>query len=305
MFRGRLVIWILVIILCVGGTFLIDNIPKWMDTTEIAVSSQAFDNEIAENITNKRFGDYVVKSVKKNADIIISSTQDEISGYKANEGLLYSPLVLYVRNWVVSYNDGFIETGNNSNYKIDLMTVLRAMEQNKTWQDIGVNDGVVEGDIVLSIPDKNEWYYPEVEELFYIALNGDKTPSEAERATLKPRVEKLLEKCETIFSMQQALQEEVSNPSDKHKVFIAPECFYMTADGMDGHRSAHFIPVYFTKSTFVYANVHINNENIDLGEDFIKTIQTKHHFMDRTGWRISNSTFDIKRVTSFFIKVPV
>ena len=50
MLKSRIGIWIFVIILCVGGTYLIDNVPKWMHTTEINISSNVADANIAENI---------------------------------------------------------------------------------------------------------------------------------------------------------------------------------------------------------------------------------------------------------------
>ena len=79
MFKGRLGIWIFVIILCVGGTFLIDNVPKWMETEDIFISSKINDSNVVEKILDNRYGDYIVKTNSENSDIIIASTLDEAS----------------------------------------------------------------------------------------------------------------------------------------------------------------------------------------------------------------------------------
>lgn len=310
MFKGRIGVWITVIALCVLGTYFIDNIPKWADTTDITISSQIDDSQVAENIANNRYGDYTVRIATESPDIIISNSTDKPAGYTVKEKMLFSPLVLYVRNTIDTYNNGFIESNAGHHFQIDLKTVLGAMEQNKDWNDIGIHNNVVKGKVVLYIPNEKEWYYSEVEELFYTALNGDKEPTEEERKILKPRVDALISKCTKVASMEQEIQEESSNPSEDYKVFIAPECFFMTFKGMGTAYSHDFTPVYFTKSVFVYADLYIKDNaktrnNIKITDDFISAIQEDRGFMQSTGWRVKNSTFDTSWISRRLMKVPV
>ena len=307
MFKGRLGVWITVIALCIGIPFLIDNVPKWIETQDILIVSEIDDANVAENILDNRYGEYVVKTSKNNADIIITSTMDEVApNYTKKDDMLYSPLVMYVENSVDSHNSGFIsvEKDNYNCFKVDLMTILDAMEKEKTWQDIGMETDVINGDVKLYIPDENCWYYKEVENLFYLTLNGGNTPNDNELKSLQPRVEKLLEQCNKVISIEMEIESEAFEPSDNGKVFIAPEYLYMTAKGMGDSTYDCFVPVYFTKTTFVHADFCIKN-NSETASDFITTIQNKKHFMKDTGWRIKDSIFDISSVSRHFIKVPI
>ena len=183
------------------------------------------------------------------------------------ENAVTSPLVLYVIKQVDNYSDGFIQDDNNSYYlRINLRTILLAMEDGSTWQDIGISRKVVDGKVTLSIPDQNDWTYPQVVELFYLTLNGGQTPTEEQRVELHPRVEKLLSKCNKCPQIAQAIADEAANPSEGYKVFLAPEYLYMTSKGMGASDTQYtFVPVYFTKTVHVTANAYLKTgyEDID------------------------------------------
>lgn len=305
MFKGRLWVWIFVIALCVGIPYLIDNVPKWMETTEIFISPEVEDVNIAENLLDYRYGKYKVKTASSNNDIIISSTIDEIPpNYTKKEKMISSPIVMYVYSNINNYNDGFIDVGNgNSCYKIDLMTILNAMEKEKTWQDIGVDEHLLNGEIVLYIPNESSWYYKEIENLFYITLNNGKLPNDNELKELQPRVEALLKKCEKVISIEVEIEKEAYEPSEKGKVFIAPEFLFQTAKGMGTVGNSYYVPVYFLKTTFVSADFYIKNDS-KIADDFIEIIQNKPKFMEDTGWRVQNSTFNINNISNHYMKMP-
>ena len=308
MLKSRIGVWILVIILCVGGTYLVDNVPKWLDTTDINVSSELSDSNIAENMLDNRYGKYRVKSKSGDYDIIFSTSKEEKTGYELKENLLYTPMVMYVEAYVDDYEGGFIQQeGQNDRKKIDLYTVLTAMEKGKNWGDIGVEEEVVKDKIVLYIPNEKSWFYPAVEDLFYLTMNNGKTPTEEERAALKERVDKILEKCEKVPDIAKAINDEYNENTKTGKVFIGPESLYLTSNGMSNSSNYNkFVPVYFTQTTFIRANVYIKTEykDVNIANDFVKTMQEKEDFMEDTGWRVKDSTFDIHKVSSRFIKVP-
>ena len=308
MLKSRIGVWILVIILCIGGTFLIDNVPKWLETTEINISSEIEDANVAENILDNRYGNYKVKKKSGDYDIIFSTSNELKSGYTLKENMLYTPMVMYVESYVDDYEGGFIQAeGENDRKKIDLYTVLTAMERGQTWQDIGVHEKVVKDKITLYIPNEQNWYYPVVENLFYLTINGGENPTEEKRAELKDRVDKILEKCEKVYDVAKAINDEYTEESKSGKVFIGPESLYLTSNGMSNSGNYNkFVPIYFTKTTIAYANVYLKSsyDGVNIAEDFIKTIQSKKGFMKATGWRVKDSTFDIHDVSSRFIKVP-
>ena len=210
---------------------------------------------------------------------------------------------MYVQNNASSYDDGLINVKDNYCYKIDLMTVLDAMEKDKTWQDIGFNEKVVSGDVALCIPNKSCWYYKDIENLFYLTLNGGKTPTDDEMVSLKPRVDALIKQCDKVISIESEIEKEANELPDNFRVFIAPESLYMTGEGMGNGYTGYYIPIYFTKTIFISADLYINN-NSDIAKKFIDTIQTKKTFMKDTGWRVKDSTFDISNISDCLIKVP-
>jgi len=308
MLKSRIGIWIFVIILCIGGTYLIDNVPKWLETTEINISSEVPDSNIAESTLDNRYGGYRVKTKSGDYDVIFSVSNEEKEGYNIKENLIYTPMVMYVESYVDDYEGGFINAeGDNNRKKIDLYTVLNAMEKGQNWGDIGVHEKVVKDKITLYIPNEKSWFYPAVEDLFYMTINNGKMPTEEERIALKERVDKILDRCEMVADISQAVYDEYNDESKSGKVFIAPESLYLTSNGMSNAGNYNkFVPVYFTQTTFIYANAYLKNDYKDtnIAEDFVKTIQNKKNFMKDTGWRVKDSVFDIHDVSSRFIKVP-
>ena len=279
MLKSRLGIWIMVIILCVGGTHLMDVVPAWLHPIQIGVGSEVSDISVMENIIDNRYGVYKVKSVSSNHDVIISHDTMPRNGYVIEEGALYSPLVLYFTSYADSENGGFIQQETNSSRKrIDFYTVLTAMENNKQWSDIGIHKKVANGEVVLYIPDERCWYYSKVEKLFYITLNGGSTPSDEQRIVLSERVNALLRKCIRCDSIQQSIDAEYSSPSDNSKVFLAPEMLYMNTSGMyNSSRSNKYIPVYPIQTVSLSLNIYLKstyaNENVAQG--FLDALKNK------------------------------
>ena len=86
-------------------------------------------------------------------------------------------------------------------YKIDLRVLLDAMEDSKTWKDIGVSSKVVKGNVILSIPNERSPYYQSVVDLFYLTLNDFNIPTSEDIERLEPRVTALVSKCDKIVDV--------------------------------------------------------------------------------------------------------
>lgn len=308
MLKSRIGIWILVIVLCVGGTFLIENVPVWFEKTETTFLSEIEDACLAENIVDENYGGHHMKNSGENRDIIFSASGEEREGYKLEKDALYTPLVMFVNADVDYHRDGFIEVSDSEKKnKINLYTVLTAMEENKTWEQIGIHKDVANDKITLYIPDENSWMYPYIEELFYTTLNSGKTPTDEEKELLRERVEKLINKCTLVSDLSKEMLEEYENQSKNKKVFIGPESLFVTTNMLNSSSSNRFVPVYFNKTVFIYRNMYLktnyeNGENLANG--FLNAIRKKDGFMKDCGWRVKDSTFDLGDVSYRLVKIP-
>lgn len=296
MFKGRLGIWIFVLLLAIGGPWLYEHIPVWLHTDTVIVASELTNVDMLDAMSSERYGKFKVNTTTETPDIIFSTDNTPRDGYELVENAVISPLVLYVVNDVDDYENGFIQDDSNGYYlRINLHHILTAIEDGSTWQDIGINRKVLEGKVTLNIPDENDWCYPAVVELFYITLNGNQAVTEEQRTALQPRVDKLLSKCVKCPQIAQSISDEAADHSDGYKAFLAPEYLYMTCEGMGVNQSYDFVPVYLTKTTYISANAYLKTgyTDVDLSHGLFEAMKTSAAFMEDTGWRPRDVKFDV------------
>lgn len=304
MFKGRLGVWILTLLIAIGGPWLYGQIPAWLHTDDVVVSSELTNVDMLEAMSQKKFGHFKVQTTTATPDMVFSNKNDVRTGYECIENAVISPLVLYVPNKVDNYEQGFIQDEENTYYlRTNLHTILTAIEYDATWQEIGVHKKVLEGKVTLHIPDDNEWYYQQVVDLFYITLNGGLVPTEEKRVELQPRIDAILSQCNKCPSIAQAIADEADKPSDGNKAFIAPEYLYLTNEGMKSDSVQWFVPIYFTKTIYLTANAYlkIGYTDIDLSHGLFHVMQSNQAFMEITGWRLKDTQFDI---TKAWIRMP-
>ena len=306
MLKGRLGLWITVIVLCLLIPFLIDNVPQWFKTSDVLFSCEVESNEFAESIATQRIKHTVLLHQNNNADIIFSQDASPKDGYTLHENALYSPMVMYVSSAVHNWNNGFGGLRESKYYhNIDLRSVLLAMENGQSWDALGIDEHVLTGKITLYIPAQHIYFYPEVVELFYITLNDYKTPTDDEREALTPRVQNLLSLCTTVDSFFEHNKSTEDNALAQNTAYIAPEYYYQTAPAMGSSYSQEFTPVYFHKTTCV--NMHIfthDTQNTDAVSVFMNSLREHRNFMDVTGWRTKDSTFNVADVSYVYAKAP-
>ncbi len=303
MFKGRLGIWITVLVLCISIPWLVENVPQWLKNENVSFASELETNEFAESISNVQFGHVTVVQQNESPDIIFSHTSEHRSGYSVYKDALYSPLVLYVRQQVHSSDAGFGKIDGRQYYRnIDLRSVLIAIETNSQWSDLGISSHVLQGTVQLHIPAEHVWYYNEVVELFYLTLNDYKMPSEEEKIALQPRVDNILSKCIKVNSLAQELADNYNNTQ---RAYIAPEYCYQNYEGMGVNSSATCVPVYFHKTINVHANIYVHNTQNALNtNEFLSTIKAKTRFMSYSGWRVKDATYDVTSVSGCYAKNP-
>ena len=306
MLKGRLGLWITVIALCLLIPFLIDNVPQWFKTNDVSFSYQLDTNELPESIANKQIKHSVLLPQTNNADIVFSNNTTPLEDYTLHENVLYSPLVLYVSSAVHDWSDGFgAKPGSAYYHTIDLRSVLIAMESGKDWESLGIDEHVLTGKITLFIPAKHIYYYPEVVELFYITLNDYKIPTNEERAALEPRVNTLLSLCTEVESFSEHNETTKNNNLAQSTAYIAPEYYYQIAPAMGSSTSQHFAPVYFPKTTYLYLNIFAHNtQNTEAVQVFMNSLQEHKNFMDVSGWRVKDSTFNVNDISSCYAQTP-
>lgn len=299
MFKGRLGIWIFVLILAIGGPWLYENIPVWLHTDNAVVASELNNIDMLAEMSQQKYGHFRVQTTTELPDIVFSASTEERTGYELIKNAVTSPLVLYVLHTVDNYEQGFIQSDIKPYFlRVNLHTILTAMEHNQTWADIGINKKVLEGSVTLHIPDENDWSYSTVEELFYLTLNKGDAPTEERKEELKPRVDALLAKCVKCPSIAQAITDEATQPSDQRKAFLAPEYLYLTIKGMDSNTTSNFVPIYFTKTVHLTVNAYLKTDytDLDISHGLWDAMKSKKDFMSDTGWRVKDSTFDITKV---------
>lgn len=293
---------------------MIGLVPTWFESSDVTYKADiSTDLNMSEMMKGYEISGFDMIPDDKSPDIILSDKIDKIEGYKKYDNLLSSPLVLYVVNDASNYPDGFIKVPTSSDaLRVDLYTILTAIENDKNWEDIGVNKNVVNGKVTLYIPNEINSYYSKVVDLFYMTFNNGEMPSEERRAELEKKVNTVLNKCRKIPDITQGVYEEKEKNTKEGKVFLGPEYLYQRGSNysMGTSYSYSFRPVHFIKTIFLTSDVFVkevsgvdeNGEELkDLGSEFVTELKEDDDFMYRTGWRVKNSTYSASGV---YVKDP-
>lgn len=297
MLKARIKTWCIVIAV---ATILNISTSVFNDVNREPISvsvcaNVSSDMNIAYNLSNKKFGDYMTKLQSDNADVFISDEEIVLDGYTKHENYLHSPLVLYA---LMTKNKSlnFIPSSDNNFFRIDLLSILTAMEQDLNWEDIGITSDVASGFVTLYIPNENCDYYNDVVDLFYLTLNGGVDPTEDDKILLKTRVENILSKCHKVSDIYQSINQEYQIPTTEHKVFIGPEYLLARKDFcVDGRYYNTFFPVYFLNTVQLRTDVWTKNTDTEsnIGLNFLEEFQNNSLFLIGTGWRVKNNTYHL------------
>lgn len=316
MYKGRVGIWITVLVVCFAISFFATNIPKWFHTDNLTLSVHLEeDTVLADVMTNEKIDSFKFLANSTNGDIIITSfVTNELTGYN-KIATLHSPLVLYFNSYVDEHSGGFVNVVKDAVYKIDLKTVLTAMSEDKEWSSLGMSDKVVSGTVRLCIPNESCGYYNDVVELFYITLNNGNVPTDAERTELKSKVDSLIAKCEKVTDINQSILNDCKEKKNSNRVYIGPEylCvrnagYYCARSNKNNSYYQSYYPVYMTNHTFLKANVFARITEDDsmnsVINDFKNVVIGDKDFFSSVGWRIENGTVDIRDVKSCLMSNP-
>lgn len=306
MFKQRIWVWILIILLTYCGNWVINMVIT--PATQLNIVYNVSETPELAKFREVGFAGIEEKFNLKNPDMIISMDDKEIDGFKKYEEFYFSPLVLYIGDNAREEDSGFYieetETSLNvyTNASKNLNILLDAVENDKTWQDIGVKENVATGKVILSIPDKNTGYYEYVKELFYLNIGEEITPENYEQ--IASRVEKIINKCEKVENVANYLNIKSEEDNLGNIALIAPE-FYLSqytgnpfsSSGSSNKKSTFFVPTYFTKTVSLKYNIFIKN---DIPEEIKETIIKKYSsnkILTKVGLRPTSNEIDIIKLS--------
>lgn len=295
----RLLVWGLVIsitLLCYGVKKLINWIIA--PIPEIYVNyniNNIKDFSSIENVSSIN-GYEIIYNQTSDAVAIIDKPDLEKENYTEINKSIYSPLVMYVGIKATDVDSGFSVSDtnfSNSNIKVqkNLFNILDAMENNKTWQDIGINSDVLEGTVRLAVPDKYSPYRDQVKDLFMLNLTEKDITSENYNE-LSLRADDILNKCIQVEDPKSYLVMNKDKENAGKIVLIAPE-YIMRFDrdnifpynNSNYDKENFFVPVYPTKTTAIAYSLYIKNGiDVELKESIINSYNGKI-ISTKTGFR--------------------
>ena len=311
MLKGKIGLWCLMLAVTLLVSWLMGVVPGWFESNALTVGIDvSTDSDFTQVLVNQKINK--IEPILSNSDpmVIITDRDSDIAGYKKYEDYLYSPIVVWSCG---AYNkeSGFIKVPQVSNtFKIDLYSVLTAIESDKQWQDLGFDKSVANGPVKLTIPGAQCAYYEDVINLFVITLNNGKEPTAEQREELMPRVQAIVAKCELVADIMQAIRNEYDHPTDTHKMFIGPEYIYQRSSGYaigyGNENSKQYRPIYLLNTVSVKANVFVKDsgDSVEIANRFINEMRTKKAFIEQTGWRVQNIEFDIWSISYIYYKNP-
>lgn len=306
-YQARIWIW-LGVLLCMllykGITILIEEVGKVIPEAYVYIDvHDNTDIDMLENVANVPMQNWDIKVTTNKEDApVIFSDADSYTGYTKYEGYLSSPLVLYVGNGCTSTKDSFfIKLGDTSSdpVKCDLYTLLKAVEEEQEWQDIGVPKEVAKGIVTLTIPNERCYYYTKIVDLFYLTLNGGMTVTDEDKDRLEDEVNRILLKCNKVIDISAEMNSDYKESANKAtKVFIGPEYlwFRKNQNYIETQYTGQFRPVYPHKTVAISLNMFIKEDN-QFANDFLQSIINKTSFSVETGYRVKNRRYDMKSMS--------
>lgn len=154
MIQAKLKIWITLFVIYIlihsfGGyvTAFIEGLFKQPVEYKISIETEGNKSAINNKKIKTSSEKVLLSYSNKNPDIIITRDDEPKDGYEKLEDFLYTPFVLLSKDgW--ENDDSSINhlTENNIHkYTKDIRYILEAIEQNKTWEEIGMTNEDVLG----------------------------------------------------------------------------------------------------------------------------------------------------------------
>lgn len=223
---------------------------------------------------------YKLTTTSEDPDIIITKDNETIDGYTKKENYAYVPLIM-VANPSVSGKDAFFNAIKNRQCEKDIRIILKAIEEGKSWKDIGITSNSVVNNskdkVTLIIPNEYDKSYQKIKNYILLALNDYKEPSEAELVDLTNRTNAILYKCTKVDSISALFHQ-----NTWFKGIILCEENIIAKESSSFRNTCTVISPGKTMRT--QYNVYIKISKAEELEDLL----TSYKFLNVTGYRIGN-----------------
>lgn len=212
MLKARLKIWVTLfvfyILIHTFGNNVMDFVTNlFKPSPEYKISIETIDNKI--NINNKvmptNVGKVTLNYNNQDPDIIITKENELKDGYEKLDDFLYTPFVLLTKDEWENNDNGVNHIYENEihKYSKDIRYILEAIEKNKTWEEIGINNknviGSINSPVTLKIPNKHSKDFQDIKSYIMMVLNDYKPYENNEE--LEKRADMILSKCIEIESI--------------------------------------------------------------------------------------------------------
>ena len=310
MFKGKIWTWVIVIGICSLFYWFFNIVVPFFGTDgNIVINSEILENDsFLQDLTGVKFNNYKSVISSDSPEIVFSMDNDK-EGYTKYSNFISSPIVVYFPYDIDSYTDGFSVVGKSTGYttpfKCDLEGILKAIEQDKTWEEAGYNKRALKGKVQLIIPNESSVLYEDTKKLFLKNLYDVDKLSEEELKKAENRVKDIMNKCVKEFdvraSIHEAHEKDTFIQKDQTAVIVAPEYLYVQiGEATSSSYSDSYIPIYPMKGHFISANLYcIETDDVEKSEKYdkvLKNLKEKSKFYDNTGWRVTDRTYTLSGI---------
>ena len=300
--KAKFKLWIAILILCsllsqVPG--IIAYITRDIPVTQYSVGFDMDDTALKNRVAGKEIvlqDNKVSLSVNNtNQDFIIAKKNDKnlYDGYEKLNGYLYTPIVMFINTNLSSYKKNFTIVNQESGkaYMKDIRYLLQAIEEDKTWEDIGIDEHLIgkkKEAVTLIVPSEYDETYQDIRNYFVMVLNDFKAPSGSDLPDLQARVDNILKKCRK--------QEDISGilkGRPLHKgIFVCKES--VISENLNSFKNGFLTSPYYyevspVKTMNIEYDVYVKKEKVDEIKQFLQSVE----FLELFGLRNTDSINNI------------
>lgn len=301
MIKAKLKVWITLFVIYIlihsfGGyvTAFIEGLFKQPVEYKISIETEGNKNAINNKKIKTSSEKVLLSYSNQNPDIIITKNDDPKEGYEKMEDFLYTPFVLLTKDGWENDDSSINHLKENGIHKYtkDIRYILEAIEQNKTWEEIGMTNedvlGKTDSTVTLKIPNKHTEDYQEIKSYIMMVLN-DYNPYD-NKIELEKRADLILSKCIEVESVTSLVNSLYGNTKKVDfgmvlcKESVIADCSYNDFD---------IAVINIIHPVKVSYNLYVKKD-IDGKIDIVKQIVQAKKFYSSTGLRNIESNKGIK-----------
>lgn len=318
MYKAKFKIWISMILLSAfifNFSTIMTTLDGWMPkgTTTYNVYMDVNEHSLISKFEGYKKSGAILKNVAtvEEAYAVVANASDKtITGYVKYAEQFYSPIAMFVPYSVYKEGDapGFKTRSTNSHYYLekDLKPLLEALEQEKTWEDIGLVKYFGKGNVDIVIPKTGAENYNTIYEYIKFVLN-DYSFDNFNNKELNDRTNNVIAKCsryedaaDYIIAICDAGRKGINT------IVLAPEYIVRESYHIGGtsNSSYSYIICYTPKTTALSYDLFVKEQDTNNSTmTLLKSLRQKK-FVSSTGLRNVDITFNIYDVDGFYYNNP-